>query len=324
MKILIARFSSIGDIVLTTPVVRCLKTQFPGYQLHYVTKRQFQGVLQTNPYIDKIYYLDNDLHDLIYELKTEKYDFMIDLHNNIRTKMIWSSLKVKRYAFDKINFEKWLMTAFKIDIMPYVHIVDRYMATLKRFGVVNDGKGLDFFIDTTDTIEGFRLPSDYVVFAIGGQHATKRLPLRKMSELINLIKSNVVLLGGKDDFLTGELLERNHSNTINLCGKATINQSAMVIDGAKFVYTHDTGMMHIAAALEKPIVSIWGNTTPRFGMYPYLSNEQSIESSVMLEVDGLSCRPCSKIGFDKCPKGHFKCMEEMDFSILNSPDKKFW
>ncbi len=316
LKILIARFSSIGDIVLTTPVMRCLKTQFPQHQLHFVTKRQFQNVLQTNPYIDKIYYLDNDLHDLIYELKLEKYDCIIDLHNNLRTKMIWSSLKIKRYAFDKINFEKWLMTSFKIDLLPYVHIVDRYMEVVAHLGVKNDGKGLDFFIDPNDSLANFDLPSEYVVYALGGQHATKRLPLKKQMELLGLLKSKVVLIGGKDDFLTGDLLERNCPNTINLCGKITINQSAMVMEKSMKVYTHDTGMMHIAAALQKPIVSIWGNTIPRFGMYPYLTNEASIAASQELEVKGLSCRPCSKIGFDKCPKGHFKCMEEMDFSQI--------
>ncbi len=316
MKILILRFSSIGDIVLTTPVLRCIKTQFPEYKLHYATKKKFEKLLISNPYIDKIHYLDKELNTLIDELQSEKFDLIIDLHNNLRTQIIWAKLWVKRIAFDKINFEKWLYVNLKIDFLPYLHIVDRYMTTVANIGVKNDGKGLDFFIDNNENISTFNLPEHYAVYVIGGQYNTKKLPLNKQIELLNSISNTVILIGGKEDTENGELLAKKCKNVINLCGQLSINQSAMVMEKSNHIYSHDTGMMHIAAALQKPITSIWGNTTPRFGMYPYYGSSLLNETKpfVMLnEVKHLPCRPCSKIGFNKCPKGHFKCMEMQVF-----------
>jgi len=314
MKILILRFSSIGDIVLTTPIIRCIKTQFPNYELHFATKKQFQNLLISNPYLDKIHTLEGDLQPFIQSLKAEKFDLIVDLHNNIRTKLIWANLRVKRVAFDKINFEKWLFVNFKINLLPHLHIVDRYMTTVAHLGVKNDGKGLDFFIPQNESLNSFDIPHSYIVYAIGGQHTTKKLPLQKQVELLNSLFEKVILIGGKEDSENGEKLSQKCTNTLNLCGRLTINQSAMLMQNALKIYTHDTGMMHIAAALQKPIISIWGNTTPRFGMYPYYgsNNEKSI-INYFQEVHNLSCRPCSKIGFEKCPKEHFKCMEEQKF-----------
>src|SRR5690242_18820619 len=132
-KFLILRFSSIGDTVLTSPVVRCLKQQVPDAEVHYATKKNFAAVIEHNPFIDKKFYLEENLSGLISELKKEKYDYIIDLHNNLRTLQIKIQLGVKSYAFHKLNFQKWLMVNFKINRLPSVHIVDRYMETVKPF-----------------------------------------------------------------------------------------------------------------------------------------------------------------------------------------------
>ncbi len=322
MKILILRFSSIGDIVLTTPVIRCLKTQLKDATVHYATKQQYLSLLTKNPYLDKIHALGDDAAAFLKELNAEKFDLIIDLHHNLRTFLIWAQLRKRRYVFDKINMEKWMMTFLKIDILPYVHIVDRYMATLEPLKITNDGKGLDFFIDRSENLNAFELPTSFVVYAIGGQHATKKLPLKKQIELLRQIDDKVVLIGGKEDMEAGSLLSSECKHAINLCGQLSIHQSAMIVEKASKVFTHDSGMMHIAAALNKSIVSIWGNTIPRFGMTPYYA-ENILNStfdelpqnpkSKIIEIKNLSCRPCSKIGYNKCPRGHFKCMLEIDF-----------
>lgn len=313
MKILVLRFSSIGDIVLTTPVVRCLKTQLPDCKVHYATKSQFKGLLINNPYIDKIHVLNEGILDLISELKDEQFDLIIDLHNNLRTVNIWSQLRVKRFKLDKLNWEKWLMVRLKVNILPYRHIVDRYLDTVETLGVFNDGKGLDYFISSTANLDGVDLPENYFVYALGAQHNTKKLPLVKQIEMCNSIKGKVVLIGGKEDIEAGRRLSESCSNTIDLCGKLSIDQSALVIQKSQKVYSHDTGMMHIAAALQKPIVSIWGNTIPEFGMTPYYPENFDESQSEIKEVADLGCRPCSKIGYDSCPRGHFKCMMEQEW-----------
>ena len=313
LKILVVRFSSIGDIVLTTPVVRMLKKQLNA-QVHFLTKSAYVPLLKNNPYIDSVYQIENSITEVIADLKKEKYDYVIDLHNNLRTQILKIRLGVSAKGFNKLNMEKFMLTNFKLYNMPKIHIVDRYLETVKHLGVKNDNQGLDFFLSPNDKIDISIFPKDYIVFVIGGQHATKILPHEKIISIIKKANKPVLLVGGPEDFERGEQIIANTNNTINTCGKYSILQSASLVQQAKMVITHDTGMMHIAAAFQQKIYSVWGNTVPEFGMYPYMESEQSKR----IEVKGLNCRPCSKIGYDKCPKGHFKCMQEIDENLFLS------
>ncbi|KQS31184.1 glycosyltransferase family 9 protein [Dyadobacter sp. Leaf189] len=314
-KFLILRFSSIGDIILTTPVVRCLKKQYPGAEIHYFTKSKFEFLLRDNPYIDKIWLLEKNTKELLAQLKAENFDYLIDLHHNVRTLRIKFALGVPAVSFKKLNVQKWLLTQFKINYLPDVHIVDRNMDTLKGFGVVNDAEGLDYFIPYKDHVETGWLPAahqnGFVAYAIGGQHGTKKLPVERMIELCKKINYPTILLGGPEDFDNGEKITAALPGGLifNSCGKYNFNQSASLIRHAKIVFSHDTGLMHVAAAFRKKVYSIWGNTVPEFGMYPYKTTFE------VLERKGLSCRPCSKIGYKSCPQKHFKCMNEISFSF---------
>lgn len=316
IKVLVIRFSSIGDIVLTTPVLRCLKkVRNREIEVHVATKKAFADLLAYNPYVDKLHLLDGKLSALINQLRQENFDHIIDLHHNTRSAMIKWSLRKRSTAFNKLNVQKWLMTNFKINRLPDVHIIDRYFEAAAPLGVTNDHAGLDFFLPghAESTLQSLppAFQNGFVAFAIGGQHATKRLPNEKIVALINRSPLPVILLGGHDD--TGNAKEITRQCTVkvfNGCGLFSIHQSAYVIKSAKLVVTHDTGLMHIAAAFEKPVISIWGNTIPGFGMYPYLPKHP--ERLFIAEVHGLKCRPCSKIGFAKCPKRHFDCMMLMD------------
>ncbi|HTH54454.1 MAG TPA: glycosyltransferase family 9 protein [Cyclobacteriaceae bacterium] len=319
MKILIVRFSSIGDIVLTTPVPRCVKTQLENAEVHYATKEQYRSILENNPYVDKVFLLKDSLDELFVELKKENYDYVLDLHNNLRTRILKWKLGAHSFSFNKLNIEKWLMVNFKINKLPDVHIVDRYLATAKPLGVKNDALGLDYFIPEKDEVPWEWFPethrAGYVAYAIGAQHETKKLPVERIVELCKKISRPIVLLGGKEDFENGEKvkleLERKNPSIpiFNTCGKFNLNQSADIVKKSAVVFSHDTGLMHIAAALKKEVYSIWGNTIPAFGMYPYRTSYHSLENK------DLDCRPCSKIGYQKCPKGHFKCMRELPFDF---------
>ena len=115
MKILILRFSSIGDIVLTTPVIRTVKTQLEKAEVHYATKEQYRSLFEANPYIDKMHYLGEKLSDLILELKEEHFDYVIDLHHNLRTWQVKRQLGVPSFSYNKLNVEEWLMVNLKIN-----------------------------------------------------------------------------------------------------------------------------------------------------------------------------------------------------------------
>ena len=306
LKILVVRFSSIGDIVLTTPVVRMLKTQL-NTEVHFLTKAPYVSLFKNNPYVDSVFQINKSINEVISDLKKENYDYVIDLHSNLRTQILKLKLGVSAKSFNKLNWEKFLLTNFKTNILPDVHIVDRYLDTVKFLGITNDNKGLDFFLSDADKVDLNEFPNDYVAIVIGGQHATKILPTAKIISICKKLNKAVLLIGGPDDKARGDEISKA-SGAINTCGNHSLLQSAFLIKNSAYVISHDTGMMHIAAAFKKKIYSVWGNTIPEFGMYPYLSDK----NSKMIEVKDLNCRPCSKIGYDKCPKGHFKCMQEID------------
>ncbi len=333
MKVLILRFSSIGDIVLTTPVVRAVKSQLTDCEVHYATKESYASLLASNPYLDKVHCLEKNLGELIGRLKEEQFDFIIDLHNNLRTRVIKSRLGVKSKSFNKLNWQKWLLVNFKINRLPNRHIVDRYMDTVSALGIKSDTLGLDYFIPEKDEVDLDWLPEThrqgYYAVVIGAKFATKQLPKDRLIELCDRINKPIVLLGGKEDTQLGdEIVEffvktedsspyeeqlreglNKRSEVFNACGKFNLNQSASLIKQAGAVFTHDTGLMHIAAAFKKQIFSIWGNTVPEFGMYPYRTQFSIFENKK------INCRPCSKIGHDKCPLGHFKCMNDVVFDF---------
>jgi ADP-heptose:LPS heptosyltransferase len=297
--------------------VRCLKLQDPACEIHYLTKKSFLGILANNPYLDKIITIDKDIDEVIVSLKAEKYAQIIDLHNNLRTFRVKQKLGVAANSFPKLNFKKFLLTTFKIDLMPKIHVVDRYFETVKPLGIFNDNKGLDFFVPTADEVDlqRFGIEPNFIAFAIGAQFATKRLPLHQLVKLVNKVNGQVVIVGGETDAETGKFIQTNCSHAISLCGLLNLNQSASVVKQCAKLITHDTGLMHIAAAFNKPTVSIWGNTVPELGMTPY--QPQNPTNYSIHEVD-LKCRPCSKIGYQSCPKKHFKCMENQDLTAISA------
>jgi len=317
-KLLIIRFSSIGDIVLTTPIIRCAKQQLKQTQIHFVTKEAFKSILSHNPNIDKLHTFKDDVSEIYDQLRDEQFDVIIDLHHNLRSLRLKNKLNVKSYSFDKLNFKKFLAVYFKqISLLPNKHIVKRYFSAIEAIGVKDDGKGLDYFIEESQEInlsEAFNesFNGKFVAIVVGGSYFTKKIPVSKLIQICEKVKLPIIITGGKEDAFIGEELKSRFPKIINACGQFTINQSASIIKQAEWVITSDTGLMHIAAAYNKKIISLWGNTIPEFGMGPYLPNKDN----KILEVKNLGCRPCSKLGFQKCPKGHFKCMNDIDVSEL--------
>jgi len=235
------------------------------------------------------------------------------LHRNIRTARLKNRLKIISFSFNKLNWEKWLLVNFKKNKLPDIHIVDRYLETLKIFDIVNDNKGLDYFIPPEDEIDpssiSDELKKGFVAVVVGAYHNTKKLTKNKIISICQKLNAPIVLLGGPGDKQEGEEIKNAVGNNIyNACGVFNINQSASLVKQANVILTPDTGLMHIASAFKKKVISVWGNTVPEFGMYPYLPDSES----EIMEIKGLSCRPCTKIGFKECPKKHFKCINNLD------------
>ena len=310
-KFLIIRFSSIGDIVLTTPVIRCLRKKYPNAQIHFLTKVAFAPIVQANPNIDKVFAIEKSTKSVVEKLKKEGYHHIIDLHKNLRSKKVIMALGVKATSFPKLNVEKFLMVKFKINRLPKIHIVDRYFEAVKSLAINNDKEGLDFFIPEQEKIAAKNLPPQFNALVIGAAHKTKSLTTPQLIKIAKESILPVLLIGGKKEKeIANEITKVVGENAINTCGEYNLYQSASVIQQASCVITPDTGMMHIATAFNKKIISIWGNTIPAFGMYPYMPQQPN--AFKIFEVKELSCRPCSKIGYDECPKRHLKCILDID------------
>ena len=325
MKILIIRLSSIGDVVLTTPIMRCVKKQVPQAEVHFLCKPPFAEMLATNPYIEKIHLFDAETHCNA-SLQSENFDYIIDLQNNHRSRKLCRKLKRPHAHFPKLNIKKWLFVHLKINKLPNIHVVDRYFQATQPLpvSVENDHLGLDFFLDDADyeKINTYTIPPPFVAVAVGSQHKTKQLPVELLVRICQKVNQNIVLLGGENDVETANAVcLQTGKNAVNLCGKLSLRESAACIDLSQVLLCSDTGLMHIAAARNKPIVSVWGNTVPAFGMYPYMPQHGNGANPCrpmyyIVENTSLRCRPCSKLGFEQCPKKHFKCMNEIDCELI--------
>ncbi len=284
-----------------------------------------KSVLEPNPYLDKIITYNDDFNECLQALKEERYDFIVDLHNNLRSRRFRRALGVQGAAFPKLNIEKWLLVNFKINRLPQKHIVDRYFKTTEGLNVHNDARGLDFFVPSTLKTPAAKLPlffqEGYIGLVVGGQHATKKLPVDRLRKLCEKIKHPIVLLGGPEDrYNASKVSEGLGSRVLNACGTYSLQESALLVRDARLIITHDTGLMHIAAAYQKPIITLWGNTVSDFGMYPYLTDKSSYTGFEQT----MACRPCSKIGFDACPKGHFGCMRNQPLDEIAAKAEEYW
>lgn len=328
MKILIIRFSSIGDIVLASPVFRCLKQQLPGVEVHLLTKYAFRAVTEANPFIDKFHYFKDDLATVIEELKTEDFDHVVDLHKNFRSYRVKISLGKKSSSFHKLSLEKFLLTTFRINRMPGRHITLRSLDALSVLGVFDDGKGLDHFIPATTTIDHHPLPGfthdGYVAMVIGASYATKKLPYDRLVELCRLLQLPIVLVGGPEDSAVAELISATDPKLIfNGCGPYDLHQSSLIVRNAKLVISHDTGMQYIACAFQKPVLAIWGATSPALQVEPFYGTGQPARYKNFL-LEGLYCQPCSNYGTKKCPEGHFDCMKKLDLVPIAETARNWW
>jgi len=306
-KLAIIRLSSLGDILLTTPLIRTIKKQFPNLEIDFILKEQYKDLLSQNHYLIKTYtYNVNQKNFLFNELKKNNYDFIIDLQNNFRSAEIKRLFKVPAVSFNKKTFEKFLLVHFKINKLKNLPLIpERYAHSLDGFHL--DDEGLDLFLPegiNSQIQDGL----NYIGIAPGSRHFTKMWPEEYYIELGNMLTKNnynVVLFGGKNDKQTCARLAGKIENSTNLCNDDNLFQTAIDMKKCSAIVCNDSGYMHVACALKIPVLVFFGSTVREFGFEPYKNK------NIILENNSLSCRPCSHIGKESCPKKHFKCMLEL-------------
>ncbi|MFN5621871.1 MAG: glycosyltransferase family 9 protein [Flavobacteriales bacterium] len=330
-KILIIRFSSIGDIVLITPLLRAIKEQMKSeVEIHVLTKKSFAGVLEANPHVARIHTIEDNVNAVIPQLRAEHFDRIIDLHSNLRSAQVKRALGVPSTSLHKYNIQKWFWVNFGINKMPNNHIVDRYFETLQPLHITADGKGTEYYIPANKGISEQGLPEimqrPFIAFAIGAAHEGKRMSPQHLREVCQAIRQPLVLIGGPEDKAMGdEIVSACGKNVYNSCGSWTLHQSADAVRRASIVIAGDTGMMHIASAFRKKIISLWGCTKPGLGMYPYLPDPASI---ILEPLASASFKPldypCSKLG-NRCKHGmNNRCIDHITAEQITSAIETLW
>ena len=320
-KILILRLSSIGDILLSTPLIRSLRRRFPHARIDFVVKSQFAELLCTNPHLNELYTLDTKkgrpaLSELRQRLRAQKYDLIIDIHNNFRSGYLRRQKNARIVTVRKYKLQRFLLVKFGWNF--YRHITPahrRYLNTVTEYGIFDDGQGLEFFpdadvqkeIDVLLEQKGRQPGRLLVCLAPGASVETKRWPAERFAavakKLIHDLGAQILFLGdSRDAELTNAVNSKLDGAGIDLAGKLTLMQSACALNRADMALTNDSGLMHLATALGKPTTAVFGSTVRELGFFPVGPRTAVVENKE------LACRPCTHIGRRRCPKKHFRCM----------------
>ena len=332
MKALIICGESIGDVVFSTPVIRAMKVELDDTNLHALIPANASFLADENPYLDEVHlYKKGSFWKMVRDMRQRKFDVVVNLRTDWPSKLLSFLLLTKTFSCPATRWKQWLMVNLKINHLPNVHHVDKMILSLKSLGIKGDELGVDYFIPERDKVALEWLPPEFrkgfVVFPISAPYSTRKLPVDRMIELCDKINKPVILLGTKEDATTGQvintfferglsvvwekgLLELNKKTIVyNACGKFNFNQMASLIKQSWAVFTFDNDFVPVASAFRKEVFALWGNTILLFGRYPYRTK------FTILESNSVACRPCSANGFDKCPKGHFKCMRDIMFDF---------
>ena len=337
-KILVIRFSSIGDIILTTPVFRYLRKIKPGAEIHFLTRAEFTNILRNNPNVDRILSFDTKegypgLKVLKDKISGEKYDTIYDLHGSLRSRYISLFSGARRIRrINKNNFKRFMLVKMKFNFyhgitsdnrsgMRPLSVVEKYLITCGYTGRENpdfEDLRLDLYITNREEknaeifLKKFFGKEPRIVIAPGAKHFTKRWPPEYYAELAALLykkyKFKIVFTGGPDEVNTIQeirlIADPKEKYTVSLAGKLDLTETAAIISRSNLFISNDSGLMHMASAFQIFQIAIFGSTVRELGFYPVNPRSRILERN-------LSCRPCSHIGRSSCPKNHFECMRQI-------------
>ena len=322
-KVLVVRFSAMGDVILTLPVIDALRERFPGARIDYAVKREFAELVANHPGIARVWAFEDKsgfkgLRALTRELTAQRYDLVVDLHRNLRSGYVrWLGGAMMRRAYRKLSLPRILLTRTPLNFLRDAPPVsDRYFTALEDFGIGREGRRPRLFLAAGAVASAAAARdagglSEYLAVAPGARHPTKQWPAERFVEaaagLAGPEWAAVVLGGGSDRAVAAavsEGLRARGVRTLNLAGQLALSDSAAMIAGARLVLTNDSGLMHVADALDVPLVAVFGPTSRELGFFPQGPRARVVEAD-------LPCRPCTLHGQARCPKGHHRCMMEI-------------
>lgn len=301
-----------GDILLTTPLVRSLKKKYPHILTDFLLREEYSDTYKYSPYINKLFTFKRD-NEIPEELKSIRFDLILDLQNNIRSAGLRKKIKSDSVrVFNKRTFDKLLLVKFKMNRLKEAkQIPVRYTEVLDNFEL--DEEGIELFIENKET-SIIKFDKRYIGVAPGSRHFTKMWPEDYYISLGRKLNNEgyiVILFGGKDDRELCKRISEQIPGSIDLSNENDLLQTAVNMKECMALICNDSGLMHLACAVKIPVLAFFGSTVQEFGFTPFRNK------NLILENDTLTCRPCSHIGRENCPRKHFKCMLEL------TPDSAF-
>ena len=304
--ILIIRLSSLGDLILTIPLLRALRERYVAARIDLLVKKEYADLAWLFGYVDEVISFDTEAEDIAemrQELAENNYTYVLDLHSNLRSKVLRILPHTEIDIIHKRSFRRWLLVNFKINLLKSSpDVIGRYFETAKELGVKDEGNA--------PIIETTVMQEKKVALVPGAKHWNKRwLPEYFIAVASALIKEGyqIEIHGSAEEKALGDSIAKEFSaeQATNYCGTFSLEELPTRLASCELAITNDSGLMHLAAAVGVRTVSMFGPTVREFGFMPRGKNVTIIENT------NLSCRPCTTIGSDHCPKGHFKCMKEI-------------
>jgi heptosyltransferase-2 len=338
-RILLIRLSSLGDVLLSTPLISLLSQKYPSAKIDFVIFQEYSELIRYHPGIHQVFEINKEeglqgLNQIKNKLNSQSYEVILDLHNNFRSRWLTlrlSSLfsRVRIYRIKKQKFARFLLVKYKINLYRKLYgkiipVWEKYVRTAAHLGLSSEnhnGKPDLYLPDATRVsaekiLKRLNVPSSYITVAPGARHYTKRWPAENYASVINRVfretGRTTLLLGGTSDKETVQnmLKKVEKPAAISLAGEISLLETAAIIKNSQLLLTNDSGLMHVGSAMDIPLVAIFGSTVEEFGFFPAGSDIDIVQN------EALYCRPCSHIGRSACPEGHFKCMEEISPGVV--------
>ncbi len=334
-RILVIRLSSLGDILLTTPVLRLLREHYPTAQIDFLTKGTYRDVLCANPCVDRLLLLEpqQGLMETLRSLRQTRYDVVVDLHRTLRSRLLYRGLLAQqKLTYAKRTLRRALLVHLGWNTLrTMTPVPELYVAPLRRLGITASLPPLEMHL-TAESREAMRTYVRQELFesvgrpllavAPGAHWSTKRWPVERFAmvaqELAQTQEAAVVVLGsGEDARLAQELCQRLSVPVLNSTGKLSLMHTAALLQQCHLLLSNDSGLMHMATALRVPVVAIFGPTVQEFGFYPFKACAQVVSAE-------LTCRPCSTKGSRRCPRGHHHCMQQVTVAQVGAAAHQMW
>lgn len=317
---MIIRFSSLGDVILISPVIK--KLFVSGYEVDVLTKKKYNEILKLNPEITNILLLDDykSLWALIKIIKSKNYYRIIDLHRNLRTFIIKLFFSFKTIVYKKYRLRRFFLVRFKLNFLKSNSVIKNYLNSLTKLNIVI--KSNDYFYklkyeikNISRNIQLLLKKKNIITIAPFAYHLTKEWVY--YPGLIQLLKkkNTIIIIGEEKDYQKANVWKEK--NVINLCGRLNFNEMIALIDKSKLLVCNDSGIMHLGAGTKTPIISFFGSTVKEFGFTPLRKGVYIIEDKLV------RCRPCDYHGKSRCPKKHFSCMKNITIEKVLSYAKRY-